>query len=378
VLGVQELFQKNFEDAKKHFHSAAESRSGNDATRLKGELGALLCQWLADSQNRGALDGPLSELAKRFQALIADQSDELATCDCPQCNEPHTVRANDNGRRVVCPRCTRFFTVEKAAPLERTDSETADDEDQPPPLLNEDDVLVRDVLIWHMVSLLYVWMTQPENQALTDEEVDALRHRAKLVRDIDEQSGHAALIEGLILYYFGFDDEEQRKAGFDLITQSIEKGGVNLPEVHSLADGERRREERRAQAAKQLIRYIRSYLTNSQVSVEVRKKVHSALQAYARRFEKEVGAVEIVEFDIDNAPTARDMGTRLEGLDARVAAFLRDNPEVTDEDRQKINEKKEEMDEAGNDLRDGARRFEETEGDVLSVVGQMLLKEEEP
>ncbi len=406
LLGIQELSEENFQDAQENFRNAAESSSGSQLTQLMGKLGLVLCDWVRESETRAELDGPLGELAESFLEFIDSRDDELAKSECPQCRKTHVVRADDHERRVVCPRCTQFFVVEKISPW-NADTETeatqgeqdqSDDGDdgsdsngddstsdekveqsskQPAPLMNEDDLLVRDVLIWRMVSLLSCWMTLPEKEPLAESELEQLRLRAADVYKIDEHSGHAALIEGLISYYFSFDSDEQRKAGADLIAKAVSDGNVNLTEVHSLLDGETRRAERRAQAAKQLIDYIGRYLSDPQVPKDVRRRVQKSLRSYADRFEQEFDTAEMEDSRFDNAPTARDMGARLEGIDSRLAQFLKNSPELSDSERESIRDKKKAMDDAGNALREGARQFEESEGDVVSVVGQILLNEEE-
>jgi tetratricopeptide (TPR) repeat protein len=371
MLGVQELFQKNFEAAREHFKAAASSEGANKDIKLKAEIGTILSAWLATPEQRGMLLDTLDQLTIELTEQLGAVSTAIARSFCTECGADNLVRAEDNGRRVICKSCARYFVVEGVEPVE------LEDEALPVRLTdNEDTSLLRNLLVWSLNALLHRWLDLPVAHSPSNDDWSELTYRARRLRDVDEESSHADLIEGLIHYYLGYNDETHRERGVELIKASVEHG-VNLAEVHSLLDAETRRAERRSRAAEQLLDHIRGYLTNEQVPAAIRTEVRDTLSRYGARYDELIGDAEIRTGEIDNAPTARDLGARLKGMNMRLRTFEQSHPKAVEAYLEKVHKSQKALIDVGEALQENARRFEHYEGDVLSVVGQMLLKEEE-
>ena len=373
LLGVQELSQKNYRAASEHFQSAAEA-AADDWTRFKGQVGGLLCDWLAKEDSRGELDARLEELVAGFLDARGAESPELAQASCAQCSRQQVVRASDRGRQVVCRDCARSFEVGELTPLPTP----ADAEAPPPaPLMNDDDLLLRDALVWNMMSLLYAWASQPERTPLPSEELARMEERGARVRGIDSQSAHARLIEGLVRYYFGFHDDQLRKQGVDLIQQATEHG-ASLTQVNNLLEGEKEREKRRAQSRPRMQQKTRQYFSDTGVPDDVRTDVYDQVRTYVKPDNRDFRDVEIPPFDAANAPTVADLGLRVESMESEVVEFLRDNPQIAGEVQEEINTSKKGLAEISQQLQLETRKFQEREGVIRRILAQQAFQEEVP
>ena len=123
--------------------------------------------------------------------------------------------------------------------IEAKSRETEGDEngDKAGPSPDEENLLVRNVLLWHAVSLIHGWFDKEEKSGLTRPERDRLAERLKKVMEIDPEMPDPKLIQGLIDYFFFRDT--LREESLDM----LEKSHTLVPEADLIFKRERKLDE---------------------------------------------------------------------------------------------------------------------------------------
>jgi len=142
TLGLIALFDKHFEEAKKHFESAGEQAKKEGTSQIESQLGLLLCQWREHEYPQ--IDNELMDL---------------------------DVAAIPSGK-------------------------SSDD------TLSDSDILKRNIYLWQAVSLIFSWLGKAKNSGLSENDFQQLNQRLEKVKQIDSRMGDPYFIIGILQYYF--------------------------------------------------------------------------------------------------------------------------------------------------------------------------------
>lgn len=330
AFAIMALFEKNLDEARKHFESARTAAEEAKRPTYPAELGLLLCRWRASE--RPDVDSALAALLPSVQKAYA-------------------------------------------ATHESTDSK----QDKTPPekttTLDEMTVLLRNCRLWHAVSLLLVWLGRPVQGKLSREEMSELTGRLKLVKDLDAQMGDPWLIAGLIAYYFSGENEAARKRAAECLDKAT-KLDVNVPEVLLLLEREKKLAQLCREGLKLFILLTKEWLKNPGVPEHLREELKRRLGQYARY--KELGDVALVSGLEDSEPSLADMQMRVRMLHKRIQDIVR--PRLAGAKDQEAGNRVKglitDLTKKTDTLKRDAQQLEATEHQLILFTGEFLLKEE--
>ncbi|MEU9101654.1 hypothetical protein [Streptomyces sp. NPDC048361] len=181
VKGVQAVFDGRTDDAREAFADARTRSVERETPTVQAELGLLVCDWP---------QGDPVQLG-RWLARLAEQVGP----DDPGLAEEERVTA---GR------------------------------------------LRTGIAVLRLVALLREWLARPAlSGAPAPDDFEELRRRVEAVREADPELGDAALVDGLVRYYFAFSQPEREQALATLDAGTALAKGVLLPEVLDLMERER-------------------------------------------------------------------------------------------------------------------------------------------
>ena len=370
VTGIIALFEKNREEAVKHFQAAVTTASERDKPTYAGRLGLLLCQWRSDTLPD--IDDALAEVLTDMQPEQDKSEGASISTKCPHCDRVYRLKSESIGKRVQCKEanCRRRFTVEIRDAVDAPESEEAS-EDR---LFSESDLLLRNTLLWHCVSRLVVWLRREERSGLADSERKLMRKRLETVTQLDPDLGDPYLIDGLVRYYFAVS-EEDRKGGHALIEKAVELD-VHVPEVLQLLD----RVNKLAALGEHSLSYFHQlssqYATNAEVDPELRDRFVRTMNRYSRF--RELGAIEQLGREESVAPSLESLQGRAQILRTRVSNIVKYN--LTDEEsevQELIAGRLGELDEQSRTLADETKAFQQTEVRLMESTGEFLFQDEE-
>lgn len=366
VLGVAALFEKNPEQAEKHFRGAVEAATAAGKPSIPGRLGLLLCTWTRD-ETPDVEEGLTSVSDELSRATPTEGA--LATTNCAHqgCRHEFRVSARLAGQRVTCTACRRGFRL----PTELKPA-TATGDAAPDRLFGDDELLLTNVLLWRAVSLLYRWRSLPPNSGLPPEEQTELVARLARVRAADPDLPDPDLLEGLVRYYFAApDDDEERKAAVALLEKAIENG-VNVPEVIDLANRERRVAEHLKHGLERFFAHVHTYIGDGSVPEEYREDMRARLNR-SSRFKP---PPEAAPNDAADAPSLSELQARSQVLRDRVYR-LRRELDPTSTDAREISSLVGDLEKNTQELLDTASKVQRVEHDLMASTSEFLLKEEE-
>src|SRR5262249_23945051 len=146
-------------------------------------------------------------------------------CHCTECVTEWVVPESYAGKKLNCPSCGAKFEVVLEAALEpagaggltvasvsprpglesENDAEAdADDLARPTPTvgraLDEEDMLLRNVLLWRLLALLESWRLRASDVGLQPDDLTAVREHVASIERVDPSLPDAALIAGLVGY----------------------------------------------------------------------------------------------------------------------------------------------------------------------------------
>lgn len=371
VLGTVALFEKNNDEAVKHFNAAVVAAQQRGKPTHPGKLGLLLCDW---RQSDGAsvnekLDDVLSEMQQTAEATQA-----RFTSKCPNCGKVYLVQNSMRGKKGQCRACHRRFTIEieEQAAEESTEPKSEEESDR---LLSEDEQLMRNVRLWHCMALLAVWLAKEERSNLAATERKTLEQRLQLVSDMDPDMGDPYLIGGLIEYYFAADDL-QRKAACEQIEKAVARD-VHVPEVLQLIE----REKKLAALSDHSLTYFHQlsgqYAESADVPLDLRRRFAQMMNRH-NRF-RELGAIEASAQQPIVSPSLENLRGRGEILQTRVTNIVRYRLGDTDpEARDEIDKHLKDLNERSRSLSEMATAFQQSEFGLMESTGEFLFEDEEP
>jgi hypothetical protein len=369
VEGIMHLFDHDTQEARTHFTGAVQAAQNQGRSPIQGELGLLLCTWC--EEGNPDIDRELSEILQRMQES-RQVSVTMIETRCPSCDRLYVVREDYLNSRVACVECKARFIVAEA-PRKNSSSSEESRKTSELHLLNDDDLLLRDTRLWHVVSLLFGWRRLPPQHGLPAREWETLHQRLGGVREIDPALSDADLLEGLIAYYFS-TEEEDRKRALEILQRAVDSG-VNEPDILNLLEREKRVSERAADSLNRLLAEIRRYLEDPGVVPEYKEQLKARLERF-RRF-REMGEVDIQMGETEAAPSLEDMRNRGSLIRRRIATIVR--PHLTKADEQtseEITGLMDSLDSVTKTLAENVRTLQDTEHGLLQVTGEFLLQEE--
>jgi hypothetical protein len=364
VLGIMSLFDNKPEDASRHFSGAVEAARKQDKPTAHGKLGLLLCKWrAADTPD---IDEGLGQV---LAALRPDggQTTSISHTQCDLCMQHYSVAQSNLGKQMTCPACKQRFVV---AELKGRGQQAPADEER---LLGDDDLLLRNVLLWYAVSLLFTWKRLAASRGLPLAEHRELLDRLARVKAIDPEMPDADLIEGLIGYYFG--DEDGRQLAVAKLDRAIQNG-VNVPEVLTLVEREQRLAELERDRLRRFFELVKNYLHNPTVPEDLRSELKLRLEKYA--VFKQLGEVDLIKGEYGAAPSVEDIQNRGALLLKRVNKIIKTQlARAEPEDRKAIDRLMARLNRTTRHLSRNAELLEQVESRLLGTAGEFLLNEEE-
>ncbi|MFM9966076.1 MAG: hypothetical protein ACKV2Q_33260 [Planctomycetaceae bacterium] len=373
VMGTLALFEKNTDQAKKHFDASIAAASQRNKPTHPGQLGRLLCDWRTGDM--AAIDEPLGRVLAEMQPKKKDEGAPVLA-ECPHCAKSYRVKPDYVGRKVQCKGCRRRFVVEPSQDQADAAAPTKDDaKDSHDRLLSEDELLLRNVRLWHCLTRLLVWMRFKERSGLPDAERKTLKGRLLLVTQMDPDFGDPHLVGGLIDYYFSQDDE-QRKQAVEQIQQAIQRD-VHVPEVLQLID----RENKLAALSQQCVTYFhqlaQNYSENPEVDPELQDKFVRLMNRHAKV--RELGTLRAMPKADSLAPSLENLQGRGQILQTRVKNIVSHRLQEADPQvRLDIVKQLSDLELRSQKLAEGAKAFQQSEFGLMESTGEFLFADEEP
>jgi hypothetical protein len=377
VVGVTSLFEKNVEEAARHFEAAIEEARKQEKDGYSGRLGLALCRWIS---------GEVESVDAELESLLAEMSGDAETEDerpfkteCTHCSRKYKVKGSYRGKVVRCNACRRRFEIQ---PLDQ-DEDEAEESDKDAAagesrsesrLLSDEDRIVLNARVWHCVVRLVAWGLRAERSGLPDSERRLFRSRLKKVIRIDPDLGDPYLMGGLVDYYFARTDEE-RQRGFDQIKTAL-ANDVHVPEVLQLRDREEKLAALSQHSATFFMNLSKQYIQNGEVDPKYRKQLLDKMSRFHRFCE--LGAVD-PNLEKHAAPSLENLKGRGQILSTRVSNILRARmADTSPEMRERIGEQLEAMQDRSESLSDTAKALQQAEFDLMNVTADFVFSDDEP
>ncbi|MFD5739989.1 hypothetical protein ACFXJM_03745 [Streptomyces massasporeus] len=312
VKGVQSVFDGRTEDAREAFTGARERAEARGLPTVEAELGVLVCDWA---------DGDPAELGERLDRL---------------------------SRQV--------------AHLPADDPTTG--------------LLRTGVEVLRLVALVREWLGRPAlSGAPSPSDVQELERRAAAVREADPDLGDAALVEGLVRYWFALNQPEREQA-LDVLDKGRNLArGITLPEVLDLMERERALGDDGDALSRYLV-LVSEFLDDPDRSPEDR--------AHYRRLKDRFGQFGGAG-DLDTTPVPRqraphdDLRRRNEALRRRIELIVYPRLRDLAEDapaKVALRALMAELEAASRVYGDGAEVLHRAEHKLITTTGEILLPEE--
>lgn len=364
MFGIVALFDKDLAEARNHFTGAVEAARRDGTSTTAGELGLLLCSWS---------EGEVPDMDAQLGAVLAEiEQQETVSVSCSHCQHSQPAHRLRLGTQITCVSCQQeFATAPTDAPVSMMDGEASADADQQ---LGDDELLVRNVMLWHAVSLISSWRRLPPAGGLLPKAKGTLLFRLEKVRALDPEMGDPLLLAGLICYYFA-QSEEEREEALALLEAAIEKE-VHVPEVLNLVDRERRLDEVQRDALKRFLSLVGNYMTDRSVPERYRRELKERFSRF-KRF-KDPGEIDLEKGEEEAAPSLKDIQTRGIQLQKRVDSILKGKLRNI-EDREvaeTIEGLLQSLETKTQTLVENANLVEETEYELMGRTGEFLFHEE--
>ena len=242
-------------------------------------------------------------------------------------------------------------------------------------LLSEEDLLLRNVRLWHCVTRLLVWLRLPERSGLPESERKLLNDRLQLVSQLDPDFGDPHLIGGLINYYFS-TDEEQHKLACEQIQQAV-KRDVHVPEVLQLLD----RENKLAALSQQCLTYFhqlaRQYAENPEVDPDLQEQFIQLMNRHTKV--RDLGTLKGMPKGESQAPSLENLQGRGQILQTRVSIIVHHRLQDADPAvREEIGNQLTALQQHSRTLTENAKAFQQSEFGLMESTGEFLFADEEP
>ena len=370
VLGVAAIHEENFDQAAQHFRGAVSAALGTGKPTVAGRLGELICDWRTNDDPE--IDEPLGAIANELLENIPSASPlGKVQCEHANCRYEFCVALHSAGKRAVCTHCRRYFRL--PSPIQPLAAETSA-ETIPDRLLVDDELMVRNVLLWHVILRIFDWKKRPHSEPIPDNEWQELRHRLDRVRNVDPTMPDPDLLEGLMTYYFA-EDDHSRAAAITILDNAV-KGGVNLPAIIDLIAREKKVAAYLNDGLARFFGHVQNYVGDGLVPIEYRRDLFERLRRFSR-FRQLLKPQ--ANDDGDAAPSLEDLQNRSQILRDRVYNVHRQLLEVDPdgEDAKLISALVDDLEITTDQLVDTARSVERTEHELMASTSEFLLREDD-
>ncbi len=374
VMGTISLFEKNTEEATKHFNASVKAAAEREKPTHPGRLGLLLCEWR--KEGGASIDEPLEAVLVEMQPADAETTSENLETRCPHCGKTYSVNVETEAKKVQCRGCRRRFTVERvAAETKEGDKEPQESaEPKEERLLSEEQLLLRNVRLWSCMARVGLWLTRKECSGLPTSERAILRTRLDAVIRIDAELGDPYLIGGLIDYYFA-DDDRQRKLGREQLELAVGRD-VHLPEVQQLLDREHKLDSLSEHSLTYFHQLSRSYAEDPEVDPELRGRFVQSMNRRSK-FSK-LGSLEERSTSAA-APSLENLQGRGRILQTRISNIVRYRLSDAESDQKtQIGQRLDEFHERTKTLAESAKALEKSEFGLMESTGEFLFGDETP
>lgn len=325
MFGIVSLFEKEIDQARQHFAGAVQTAQKEGKSPVQGELGLLLCQWLKSPSP--TFDEELGQVLAALETLEQEKTAKAGEDDIP---------AEKDG--------------------------------------SGDEKLLRNVLLWHAVSLLSTWLGLPVHQGLPASERSEFERRLQKVISVDPDMGDPYLLSGLIAYYFAASPEEREQA-LKSLQEAISKE-VHLPEVLNLVEREQRIKEAEENILQRFLVLVRHYLSDQGVPEHLRQKLRERLDAFS--FFRGLEEMDLVKGPLDVAPSLEDIKTRGALLHRRIYNIVKPQLAKTEpETAAGLEERLSILEDITSELAKNKESLESAEFDLMQTTGEFLFKDDE-
>ncbi|MEV0372674.1 hypothetical protein AB0I10_23060 [Streptomyces sp. NPDC050636] len=312
VKGVQSVFDGQTEEARDAFTGARGRAEERGLPTTEAELGILVCDWA---------DGDPGELGERLDQLVRQVAERPA-------DDPTTG------------------------------------------------LLRTGIALLRLLALVREWLRKPALSGapwLTD--FLELERRAAAVREADPELGDAALVEGMVRYYFALSQPEREQALAVLDGGTNLAKGIQLPEVLDLMERERALGGEGDAISRYLV-LVGEFLQDPDRSLEDQAQ-YRRLKAKFTRF-GDPGDLDTSAVPRQRAPLD-DFRRRSEALRRRVELIVYPRLRDLDEDdpsKLALRALLEELEAASQVYADGAEVLHGAERNLITSTGEILLPEE--
>ncbi|MFD9824806.1 hypothetical protein [Streptomyces violascens] len=319
VKGVQAVFDGRTDDAREAFSDARERAVERELPTVQAELGLLVCDWA---------DGDPAQLGE-WLGRLAEQV--------------------ENGGEQGDP------SEEDRATAER---------------------LRTGIAVLRLVALLREWLAGPAlSGAPSADGFEELRRRVDAVRSADPELGDAALVDGLVRYYFALGQPEREQALAVLDEGTGLAKGILLPEVLDLMERERALGGE-GDALSRYLTLVAELLDDPDRSEEDRaqfRRLKAKFTPYGDPGDLEEGAV------VHQRAAPDDHRRRSQALRRRIELIvyprIRDLPDDAPA-RRALRALLDDLDRASGVYAEGAEILHGAERKLITSTGEILLPEE--
>ena len=328
ILGLLALFDKNLDEARKHFQGALDKANSDNRSMVPGKLGLLLCTWISSE--------------------IPEIDDELY----------HTI--------LEIPGAKEIIENKEIDTDVQSDKSTKEKEPE----------LLKNVLLWYAISLLFLWLRLPANQGLPAEELLKLKQRLGYVRKVDANMGDPYLLEALITYFFSSNDTE-RATAIKILQQAVDND-IHIPEALDLIQRENRLVKQRQNSLQLFMELLRRYLSDASVPESLREELRGHLASYSA-YEK-VGDIDLTKGGEETAPSVEELRQRSALIHRRIQTIVKpklSSEKVNSKDQEQIFGLMQNLDSASKNLSENVNKLQQAEFGVLEATGEFLFEEEE-
>ncbi|MCN9243078.1 hypothetical protein NGF19_20125 [Streptomyces sp. RY43-2] len=336
VKGVQAVFDGRTDDARNAFTDARRRSVEHGAPTAQAEVGLLVCDWTeGDPRKLGEWLGRLAQEVERELAELPTASDTESDEDADA-----DVGADAGERR-------------RTAELLRT-----------------------GIAVLRLIALVREWLRRPAlSGAPSAADFAEFDGRVDAVRAADPELGDAALVGGLVHYYFALSQPERERALAELHGGTELAKGIMLPEVLDLMERERALGGE-GDAISRYLALLTEFLDDPDRSPEDRAQFRR-LKAKFTRFQDaegiEDGAVPTQRSaPDDHRRRSQELRRRIEGI---VYPRVRDLPDDAPA-KVALRELLADLDRACDVYGEGAEVLHGAEQKLITSTGAILLPEE--
>lgn len=323
TMGIRALFDGKAEVAQKYFEDAVERSTKENRSPLRAKLGLMLIAWCKSEHPQ--LEEELGLLVKEVEAEFSGKKMTVAT-----------------GESGKSPKAEA---------------------------LSESGVLLRNVRLWHAVSLLHSWFALKNARDMTKNRRDAFSARLEKVRELDKDMVDPDLLLGLIEYYF-FPEADRKSA-----LERLERSKSEIPEIERIVQHEKKLAEQEKNKLKTFFSMVKEYVANHDVPVERKKELIARLEGYARfkHIAQELSLGD--QTGVGGEMNLKSLNERQKLMARRITGIVLPRS-ASDKESKFIKDKMQSIEDTTKSVREQVGKIETEEFDLVVKTGEYLLRDE--